>query len=271
MRLAHAAWTWLVFILLIPNAGATLTVTDCAAPVTGSKAPVSGDCAELAQLSALYGRPARSVLPVPGDLDRILADLGQVPEPKSLWELFTGWAAERFRELREALPDLPNPLRGIELHWPDWLAGALNRIGWALLAVLVVLALVAIGRTLGLRSPAAIRRAIGAFRAGDTGTAARDPLSFADVESAPAGQRPRLLLALVIRALRSAGRLRDDAALSHRQLGPAVREVTAEQRAAIEALAGLAERVTYSRFVPDDGDLTRAVAASHELVAGVAR
>ena len=268
MRLANAASPVLLFLLLVPDAEAALTVADCARPVTASAVPVSGDCARLERLSARYSRPARSALPVPGTLDPILAELGQVEEPKSLWELFTDWLGDRFRELREALSELPNPLRDLKVSWPPWLAAALY---WAGIALLALLALVAVARVLGSLSRAAVQRAISGLRVGGTDSRAQRQLSFADVEAAPAAQRPRILLALVLAALRSGNRLAEDAALSHRQLGPAVREVTPEQRVAIAAIAGLAERVTYSRFVPDAGELTRAVDTSQEVVAGVAR
>lgn len=248
-----------------------LTVTDCVGPVTGSAAPASADCVQLERLSALYSRPVRSTLPAPDSLDPLLADINQEEEGKSLWEMFSGWWSDRLREFWEALPDFPNPLGDLEWTLPAWLAEVSSWAGLVLIGLLVVLVLVVLWRVPGIRSALALRRVISAVRPRRGGSTDDGRPSFADLQSAPPAQRPRILLALVIGALRSAGRLRGDAALSHRQLGPAVREVTPGQRVAIESLAALAERVTYSQFVPDAGELDDALAASHELVAGLTR
>lgn len=268
MRPLRAPWLLLV---VFATADAALTVADCSALAATRSPELVSDCRHLESLSANFARPIRTVLPNPGTLDSILGGLGHGEQTKSLWELFTGWLSDRFRELREALPDFPNPLQNLKWSWPDWLPDMFQWVGWVLLAALALAALVALLRALGVYSPAALQRAIDALRPDGSEASGSGPPTFADLEGAPVAERPRILLAVVLGALRAANRLAADAALTHRQLGPAVREVTPGQRAAIDSIASLAERVTYSRFVPNDMELTQAESASYELVGGVSR
>jgi hypothetical protein len=192
-----------------------------------------------------------------------------VEQGKSLWDYFNGWLNDRFRELRAALPDFPNPLRDWKWHWPEWLPQALSWFGWILVAAFGLAATLVLLRALGVRGSPAVRRAIDALESADSRAAPSARLSFADLDAAPVAQRPRILLTMVLGALRAANRLVADAALSHRQLGSAVREISLDQRAAVELIARLAERATYSQFVPNDIELAEAVGTCRELIRGV--
>jgi hypothetical protein len=252
----------LLALILVADVQAAMHVTDCLNQDAERVAAASRDCEQLERLSALFSRPVRSAVPDPAQLDSILAAIGQVDEPKSLWELFGDWLAARLHELQDAVPDFPNPF--------GWLIGGLTQAGLLLLGAICLFALAALVRVLIARR-GQLRRVVHALRPAAAGDAAARSPTFADAEAAPPAQRPRILLALVVAALRAANRLGADVALSHRQLGPAARNITDGQRAGIAWLAGLAERVTYSRFVPGEAELAHAMATSQALVAGVAR
>jgi hypothetical protein len=270
MRLSHALWA-VLGVLATADVHAAPTIADCATPAASGVVQASSDCARLEALSAGHDRPVRSELPDPRALDSILGELGQVEQPMSLWQRFNDWLGDRLRELWDAVPDIPNPLGDLNLNWADWLPGLFRWTGGILLAVVALVALVALLHALGIRSPAVLQRAMDALRPEESGDPEPGAPSWADLEAAPAAHRPRILLAMVIGALRAADRLRADAALSHRQLGAAVRDVTTGQRVAIESIAGLAERVTYSHFVPDNAELAHAATVTQELVGGVSR
>jgi len=259
---------WLVLALLATTSvDATLTIADCTIPGAEGIPSVSTDCAELEEWSARHTPPVRVLLPDSGALDAILADLGHAEKPMSLWEHFTGWLRDRFRDLFAALPAFPNPLRNLTLTWPDWLSRVLLWAGAGLLATLGIVALIAVYRSMHDKPLLpALRRAIEAFTPANNENQAVHRPTFADVTTAPPALRPRILLAITVGALQTAGRIDANATLSHRQLGPAVRGLTPGQRAAIESLARLAERVTYSCFVPDGVELAETTRVARDLV-----
>lgn len=247
---------------------ATLTVADCGLPAEARSEQVASDCARLEPLTLRYARPIRADLPDPRVLDRILADLGVAEQPQSLLQLFTAWLGERIREFWALLPDLPNPLGDVDIRIPGWLPEALRWTGAVLLAILVGAAGFLLLRAAGVPSPGALWRVLGRLGPEAQDDPPAGALDLADLEDAPRVRQPRILLALIVAALRRAQRLGADRTLSHRQIGPAVRDVTPGERANIEFIARLAERVTYSHFVPGDGDLAQAVQVTKTILGG---
>lgn len=269
MRRLRECWP-LLCVLGSALAQAGPTVADCYSPATGA-AQVSSACAGYEKLSTLYAQPVRAELPDSRALDVILAELGHVEQPRSLWQFFQGWLDERLGDLWKLLPELPNPFREVNLKWPAGLPQPLLWALQALLAAAVLFGIVALWRALRGQAPVALQRALAVLQLQGATTRKAVEISATDLEAAPAAQRPRILLAILLRALRSAARLDADGVLSHRQLGAAAREVTPPQRGAIEGIARLAERVTYSKFVPDEAELAQATQSVYTLVGEVSR
>jgi len=262
----------LALFVLAPAFGSPpLTVANCTGDAGTHAGPILDDCAQLETLAGRFGRRVRQELPDVRALDRIIADLGHDEHSPSLLELFAAWARAQLAAIADAFPDFNIELPELGLEWPGALTALLKWTGILLLSALILAALAVLWRTHGRRWGAVFQRVRGSWRAGTV----REPVfaepSLDQLAGAPAAQQPRILLAVLISALRSAHRLGPDAALSHRQLGQAVRGATAGELAAIARVARLAERVTYSDSRPADGELADAIGATREIIAGVAQ
>ena len=101
-------------------------------------------------------------------------------------------------------------------------------------------------------------------------SAAEDP-AFADLVGKPLAQQSRLLLQIVLAALRKRGRLIERSALTHRELATAASDLNERERQVLENVAMLAERVTYSSWQPTADDVDAIVAQGRTLALTGAR
>jgi hypothetical protein len=138
-------------------------------------------------------------------------------------------------------------------------------ITYSALAAVVLLAGIIVvneARTAGLlprrRSTLRKRRELAA--AGSSGT------GWSDIERAAPGERPRLLLELIVRRLSDRGFLPPAGALTVRELTRSARLPEADDRSRLTELALAAERVRYAAGAAQGGGLEGPVARGRELL-----
>src|SRR5262245_51640159 len=115
------------------DANAQSDLADCAARLEGDDAEVVAACPDIAaviaaspfaevalhdglpshadidafhRLTSAYAEPRGAPTPDSAKLDGILAGLEVKKEPKSLWQLFNEWLADRWRDLVKRFPSL---------------------------------------------------------------------------------------------------------------------------------------------------------------------
>jgi hypothetical protein len=247
-----------------PDVDAAIAASPFANIDLPGEGPSKTDIEALHHLTAAFGKPHANRIPDVRKLDRILAGLQVDAGPKSLWQLFNDWVHERWRELVKSLSDVPNPLAGLNWHWPDWGVELLRSMGWgltAMLAALAALGLIALARAANRQVrwsvPHWLRR---------HGAAESPPSVLADLVGEPLAQQVRLLLQIVLRALRRSGRLIERSALTHRELVASATDLNERERQALANVAMLAERVTYSSWQPTTDDIDVIVEQSRALV-----
>lgn len=197
---------------------------------------------QLRDLSRRYRRPALSDTPPLTLLPRILQEMRRAQTPHSWWQSFK----ERLRRWFQ----LPSAGGG------PWLAQLLSAIPpfvlrlllYGTTAAVLAMALWTVWRELIVsgvleRRPGAQESGAALGNGAAPGSAELGP---ADVEAAPAGQRAAVLLQLLLQALRRAGRVRAERALSCRELIEQVSFDSVEQRQRFGAVARWAERERYA-------------------------
>lgn len=201
-------------------------------------------------------------------LKRVLADLGpSAQERSSLWTRFRGWlrsVVERNREEEER----------------SWLDKMIQRNGrsqtvmelltYGSMALITILAGIIVFNE--LRAAGLIRRRI---RAGGDDAALRallhKRLAWSDVERAPAADKPRVLLELVIARLTDVRRLPPAGALTVRELTRSASLDDSADRQRLLAVASVAERARYSDEALMPEAVGEAVEAGRELLESLAR
>lgn len=198
---------------------------------------------DLRDLSRRYQRPALSSAPSQAALPRILQDLRRDQTPHSWWQSLK----ERLRRWFQL------PVSEGGAPWLVQLLSAVPPLVQRLLlycttVAVVVVALWTIWRE--LHASGVLERQRGNAAAATPGSQARGPadaeLAAADVEAALPGQRAAVLLQLLLQALRRAGRVRAERALSCRELIEQARFDSAEQRQRFAHVARWAERERYA-------------------------
>ncbi len=189
----------------------------------------------------LAARPAPQT-PDPARLKPILAELGLRDRETGWWARFTQWLEEVFD--RE-----PTAKEGWFDHMVSRLGpsqAVLEVISYACLALVVLLATAIVAYELYLA---------GIFRALRTGkwvqasqppAAASTGLGWAEIQSAPVGERPGLLLELIAARLAEQHRLPAAGGLTARELTLAARLAAGEDRELLADVAFMAERVRFS-------------------------
>jgi len=243
-----------------PELAAAIAASPFAGVELPKEQPSTADVLALQSLISAFAEE-RSMHPIdPAQLDAILATLDIKQKPKSLWQLFREWTADRWRELKQRL-GLRNPIGDWELS--DWGREVLRSVGWGLFAML--LALAAVGAVMLVRGgPRRIRGIVPGLRR-EQG-AAHPPPTFADLSNEPPGRRLRLLLQIVLAELRAKGQLLDHRALTHREIVGAAAGLDDSQRQALRRVAIGAEQATYSRQEPAEADAHAVVAIGRLLV-----
>jgi hypothetical protein len=135
---------------------------------------------------------------------------------------------------------------------------------YAALAAVVLLAAVILvneARTAGLLpKPGAVKWKR------DASVEATPAMAWSDIERAPLGDKPRLLLELIVRQLSNRGFLPPAGGLTVRELTRAARLPEADDRARLADLALAAERVRYSAGGTQPAGLDESIARGRELL-----
>ncbi len=203
-------------------------------------------------------RPA-SRTPDPVRLTGILAALGATePEQRGVWGPFTRW-------LREALERSDPSADGI---WLDRVTVTpsqvvIELICYVCLAIVVVLALAVIVNELRMAGVFAARRrpagAVAPF-------SANSPADWSAIQTAPARERPRLLLELIAARLTELRRLPAAGGLTIRELLQTARFAQNEDRTLLADVALAAERVRFSAEPVPDATLHAVVERGRRLL-----
>jgi hypothetical protein len=100
----------------------------------------------------------------------------------------------------------------------------------------------------------------------DLAAASSSGVGWSEIERAPPGERPRLLLDLIVRRLSDRGLLPPAGALTVRELTRSARLPDADDRSRLTELAFTAERVRYAAADAQGGGVDRPVARGRELL-----
>jgi hypothetical protein len=224
----------------------------------------AGSLAELRTLIARELELARAPrAPDVKRLHEVLAGLGpQAQESASLWSRFRAWMRTVIERNRHT--DDRNWLDKMIQHSgrSQTFIDLLTYVALGLLIVLAALILVNELRAAGLLKS---RQHASASRL-PTGPGQQKPVTWGDIEQAASGDKPRLLLGLVISKLAEQRRIPPAGALTARELTVAAEFADAADRARLSDIATSAERVRYSPAPPAQAAIDRTVAHGRELL-----
>ncbi len=197
-------------------------------------------------------------------LNGILAGLGPLePDRTGWWGRMTRWLREAF-ERRDQSSASGWLDRMIARVGPS--QGLIEGISYVCLGIVVVLALGLVANELrlaGVFDSARNRKAGGARQQVPVRPAAQ---VWAEIQHAPARDRPRLLLELIVARLTELNRLPAAGALTIRELTGAARLDEGEDQAALVDVALAAERVRFSGEPVADASLQRAIERGRRLL-----
>lgn len=210
---------------------------------------------DLLSLGQRYRGAAPGTAPSLTMLPQVLRELRAGQRGRSWWE-----------DLKERLRQLLAASSATDSSWMTRLLSAVPRLAlrvliYGTLAAVLAFALWILWKEL-LAELVAARRGGGKLAIAAIADApALNPLhelSLAEIESAPAGERAGLLLQLLLQALRRAGRLPLDRALTCRELSEQARLDGIGQRERFIGVARWAERERYGQAVPPTAPVSRA-------------
>jgi hypothetical protein len=252
-----------------PEIGADLEDLEIAALLPEDwKARISPRAvADLTVLADRYARQSVRVAPGASRLQAIARNLQAPATSVSWWQRLRSWLASWLGSDRNRWPDW---LRSLT-HWHAAMMALLYGC-MALLVAGVVAVLVIELRAAGLigarRQPRLSRGSVMEAAGSDA-----PEISFADVEAAPVGLRPAILLRLLVTALTCARRLERDSIMTCRELITAARFDNAGQREIFARVALSAEQVLYGdprhAPVPPDPDLLGSADGLYRELVGV--
>lgn len=206
-----------------------------------------GQLEDLAALASRYGGERPSAGPDVGAVRGIVAGLASGrASPKSWWEVIKDWVRSLFAAHGE------HELSWIE-RWVNKLssaAGVLAVVTYVLVALVIVSSLAYI--VIELRSLGVLgRRPRGSMGAGTApGARSVNALAEEDLARAPLLDQPALLLALLVRCLKSGGRLSAERHLTHRELARAAALDDTAQQSRLGRLTQVAEELLYGAHPP---------------------
>jgi hypothetical protein len=218
---------------------------------------------ELRALSYRYGGRAGNNSPGLDSLDSVLDEIKQqrAEQPLTLLQRFKRW----LRSLWERQQASGDP------WFTQWLSehqlSSAVRQG-LLIAVTVLIVLLALAVLINeLRASGVLRKrqAAAAEGTGFFDSALAASAGPMDLDAAAPGERPSLLLRMLVATLVKTGRLRTERSLTHRELGVRARFDDPQQRECFERVAELAERVVYGHARLPREDLDSIVQAGRAL------
>jgi hypothetical protein len=223
-----------------------------------------GQLEDLAVLASRYRGTPPSAAPDVGAVRGVVAGLAKerVSAAKSWWDVVRDWVRSLFAGHDE---------RGVS--WIERWVSKLSSVAGVLTVLTYVLVALVIGGSLvyiviEMRSWGAFTRAARSTHA-KTGNAvhlAGDGPAEEDLARAPVFDQPALLLALLVRRLKRAGRLSAERHLTHRELARAAALDDPGQRGRLGRLTEVAEELLYSARPPSVELVHRAIDEGRELL-----
>jgi hypothetical protein len=220
-----------------------------------------GQIGDLAALASRYRGEPPSAAPEVGAVRGILAGLAKenASAPKSWWEVVRDWVRSLF-----AGDDKH------DLSWIDRLMSKLSSASGVLTVLTYVLVALVIGGAFAylaieMRSSGLFARASGSKTAGGERLAGEGPAED-QLARAPVFDQPALLLGLLVRRLKRAGRLSAERHLTHRELTRAAALDDPGQRGRLGRLAQIAEELLYGAGPPSVDLVREAIEEGRELL-----
>ena len=200
-------------------------------------------------------------------LDPILASMRdslQVDEPPTLFERFKRWLREKLRR------DEPRP--GVLQRWLDKVSMPVSMervLSYAF--VILVIGLAAVVVINEMRAAGVLRRRGHKLRQGGglTDGMSAAELTLADLDAAAPGDRPSVLLRLLVTALARSGRLRATAALTHRELCAMAHFDDESQRDSFRSITALSERALYGSGALAANEIDQAMTRGRALMSTI--
>jgi hypothetical protein len=201
----------------------------------------------------------------PTTVAAVLQGLPAVPpppvKPKGWFELLEEWLKTLLSDTKVSDNWLSRWLKDVDI---DGQYGTVLVVIMSLIILVVAIAIVVIE----LRASGIFLRRGTRFAVLPSATSnASVGLGLADLDAAPVGDRVPMLLKLLVTALRGAGRLESDRALTHRQLSGRARFDDAGQQQQFGDIAVLAERSVYGGQTLGTSELERAMQTGRTLYA----
>ncbi len=207
-------------------------------------------------------KPERA--PDPASLQGVLAGLSPLDEQRTAWwGRLTGWLRTAFE-------------RGDQSSADSWLDRTIARVGpsqalvqlisYAGLCAVVLLALGFIVNELRVAELFAPRSARTTRQSSPQSAPRRRTPDWQEIQQAPAGDRPGLLLESIVARLVELNRLPAAGGLTVRELTRVAHLASADERALLAGVALAAERVTFSAEQIPVANLEAAVAGGRELL-----
>jgi hypothetical protein len=221
-----------------------------------------GQLEDLAALASRYRGEPPSTAPDVGAVRGILAGLAKedASATKSWWEVVRDWVRSLF-----AGHD------GHVLSWIERLMSKLSSAAGVLTVLTYVLVAFVIGGALAyivieMRSSGLFARAARPSKTANGVRFAGDGPAEEELARAPVFDQPALLLALLVRRLKRAGRLSAERHLTHRELARAAALDEPGQRGRLGRLSQVAEELLYGARPPSVELVHRAIEEGRELL-----
>ena len=221
-----------------------------------------GRLEDLAALASRYRGEAPSAAPDVGAVRSIVAGLAKenASAPKSWWEVVRDWVRSFFADDDE--------------REPSWIERLMSKLSSAA-GVLSILAYVLVALVIGgaLAYLVIEMRSSGLFAVAARSRKTAQGMRFAgdgpeeeQLARAPVFDQPALLLGLLVRRLKRAGRLSAERHLTHRELTRAAALDGPDQRGRLGRLAHVAEELLYGARPPQVELVRRAIEEGQELL-----
>jgi hypothetical protein len=221
-----------------------------------------GQLEDLAALASRYRSEPPSAAPDVGAVRGIVAGLAKedVSATKSWWEVIRDWVRSLFAGHDEHV-----------VSWIERLMSKLSSAAGVLTALTYVLVALVIGGALAyivieMRSSGLFARAARSSKTANGVRLAGDGPAEEDLARAPVFDQPALLLGLLVRRLKRAGRLSAERHLTHRELARAATLDDPGQRGRLGRLSQIAEELLYGARPPSVELVQRAIEDGRELL-----
>jgi uncharacterized protein DUF4129 len=221
-----------------------------------------GQLEDLAALASRYRGEPPSAAPDVGAVRGIVAGLAKegASATKSWWEVLRDWVRSLFAGHDEH-----------DLSWIERLISKLSNAAGVLTVLTYVLVALVIGGALAyliieMRSSGLFARAARSSKTANGVRFAGDGPAEEELARAPVFDQPALLLGLLVRCLKRAGRLSAERHLTHRELARAAALDDPGQRGRLGRLSQVAEELLYGARPPSVELVHRAIEEGRELL-----